>query len=58
VFAEGESPRWVEKKFDYDNKYGVSIERMFGVQKSQFKYDGTNEMDFGVINVLTSSEDD
>lgn len=58
VFAEGESPRWVEKKFDYDNKYGVSIERMFGVQKSQFKFDGTNEMDFGVINVLTSSTDD
>lgn len=58
VFAEGESPRWVEKKFDYDNKYGVSLSRMFGVQKSQFKYDGTNEMDFGVINVLTSSMDD
>jgi N4-gp56 family major capsid protein len=56
VFAEGEKPRWVEKAFDYDNRQGFSIGRMFGVKKSQYKYDGTNLVDFGVINVLTSSE--
>jgi N4-gp56 family major capsid protein len=58
VFAEGNAPRWVEKKFDYENKYGVSCGRMFGLQKAQFKFDGTNYTDFGVINVLTSSVDD
>lgn len=58
VFAEGEAPRWVEKEFDYDNKYGVSIGRMFGLKKAQFKFDGTNWTDFGVINVLTSSAED
>lgn len=58
VFAEGEAPRWVEKNFDYENQYGVSIGRMFGLKKSQFKFDGTNWTDFGVINVLTSSVED
>lgn len=58
VFAEGEAPRWIEKEFDYDNKYGVSIGRMFGLKKAQFKFDGTNWTDFGVINVLTSSAED
>lgn len=58
VFAEGEPPEWREKTFDYDNKYGVSFGRMFGLKKSQFKFDGVNNTDFGVINVLTSSIDD
>lgn len=58
VFAEGEAPRWVEKEFDYDNQYGVSIGRMFGLKKSRFKFDGTNWTDFGVINVYTSSVPD
>lgn len=58
VFAEGEAPRWVEKKFDYDNKWGVSHGRMFGLQKAQFKFDKTNYTDFGVVNVMTSSADD
>jgi hypothetical protein len=31
---------------------------MFGLKRSQFKFDGTNETDFGVINVITSSSDD
>jgi N4-gp56 family major capsid protein len=60
VFAEGEAPRWVEKKFDYENKYGVACGRMFGLQKAQFKFNGSTNpaTDFGVINVLTSSVDD
>ena len=58
VFAEGEAPRWVEKKFDYDNQYGVSISRMFGLKKSRFKFDGTNWTDFGSIVVFTASMPD
>lgn len=58
TFAEGTAPVWREKKFDYDNKYGASIGRMFGVAKSAFKFDGTNLEDFGVVNVLTASEAD
>lgn len=58
VFAEGESPRWIEKNFDFENQFGVSVGRMFGLKKSQFKFDGTNWTDFGVINVLTSSVED
>lgn len=58
VFAEGEAPEWNEKTFDYGNQYGVSFGRMFGLKRSQFKYDGTNNTDFGVINVLTSAVDD
>ena len=58
ILAEGEAPRWQEKTFDFANQYGVAIERMFGLKKAQFKYDGTNWTDFGCINVLTSSEDD
>lgn len=58
ILAEGEAPRWEEDTFDYGNQYGVSIDRMFGLKKAQFKYDGTNLTDFGVINVLTSSAGD
>jgi len=58
IFAEGSAPRWEEELWDYKNEYGVSIDRMFGLKKAQFKYDGTNLTDFGVINVMTSSVDD
>ncbi|MBQ6298649.1 MAG: N4-gp56 family major capsid protein [Selenomonadaceae bacterium] len=58
ILAEGTAPRWEEETFDYGNQVGVSIDRMFGLKKAQFKYDGTNLTDFGCINVLTSSVDD
>ena len=58
TFAEGTAPTWHEKMFDYENKYGASIGRMFGVARSAFKFDGTNSTDFGVVNVMTASEDD
>ena len=58
ILAEGEAPRWQEDSFDYGNQFGVAIERMFGLKKAQFKYDGTNLTDFGCINVLTSSVGD
>ena len=58
IFAEGEAPRWEEDTFDYGNQYGCAVSRMFGLKKSQFKYDDVNYTDFGCINVLTSSEGD
>ena len=58
ILAEGEAPRWEEDTFDYGNQYGVSIDRMFGLKKAQFKYDDQTLTDFGCINVLTSSADD
>lgn len=58
VFAVGSPPTWEEDDFDYRNKVGFSFGRIFGIKKTQFKYDGTNLTDFGCINVLTASEDD
>ena len=58
VFAVGTQPTWNEKTFDYGNKIGFEFGRIFGIKKTQFKYDGTNLTDFGCINVLTASEDD
>lgn len=58
VFAVGDNPTWNEKTFDYGNKIGFEFGRIFGIKKTQFKYDGENLTDFGCINVLTASEDD
>ena len=58
VMAVGSEPSWEEETFDYKNKVGFSFGRIFGIAKSQYKFDGTNLTDFGVINVLTSSADD
>ena len=58
VFAQGGAPEWAEDTFDYKNKWGTAFGRMFGLKRSQFKFDGVNDTDFGVINVITSSADD
>ena len=58
VFAMGGEATWNEDVFDYGAKWGVSFGRIFGIKKTQFKYDGINPTDFGCINVLTASEDD
>lgn len=58
VMAVGTEPIWEEDTFDYKNKVGFSFGRIFGVAKSQYKFDGANFTDFGVVNVLTSSADD
>lgn len=39
---------WVEKKFDYDNKLGVSAGAIYGIKKTVF-----NSLDFGVIVLST-----
>jgi N4-gp56 family major capsid protein len=43
-------PSWVEKKFQYDSRGGINVDRMFGLVKPKFMsaYDKTVE-DFGVI---------
>lgn len=46
------TPAWVEKKFDYDSKVGISIDKMFGLLKPKFYsiYDKSVE-DFGVLAI-------
>lgn len=58
VMAVGGDLRWDEDEFDYGNQVGFAIGRIFGIAKSQFKYDGSNLTDFGVINVVTASPND
>lgn len=44
------TPEWVEKKFDYDSKQGISVDKMLGFLKPAFYsiYDKSVE-DFGVL---------
>lgn len=58
VMATGIDMEWHEKKFDYDNQFGVAISRTFGVAKSQFKIDNATITDFATVNLLTSSKPD
>ena len=58
VMAVGDEPTWNEDTFDYKNQTGFEFGRIFGIAKSQFKFDGTKLTDFGCINVITSSVND
>lgn len=58
VLAEGGGLEWNEDTFDYKNQVGFALGRIFGIAKPAFKFDGENLTDFGVINVVTASEDD
>ena len=58
VMAVGNDPEWNEDTFDYKNQTGFEFGRIFGIAKSQFKFDGTSFTDFGCVNVITSSVDD
>lgn len=59
VFAVGNNPTWNEKMFDYDNQVGFAFGRIFGIKKAEFDYGTAGvKTDFGVINVLTSSQPD
>ena len=57
-FTEGERPRYIVKEFDYDNQVGFAISRICGMKKVSFKFDGVNDTDFGVINVMTAATTD
>lgn len=50
VFVEGEEANWVEKSFDYGNKWGISAGRIFGVQKTKF-----NSVDYGLITLTSAA---
>lgn len=49
-------PEWVEKEFDYDNRPGISIAKMFGLLKPQFTslYAGNTKQDFGVVSLYVA----
>lgn len=50
VLGIGAPRKWVEKKFDYDNQWGVAAGLVFGVQKVNF-----NSVDYGTITVHTAA---
>ena len=44
------TPEWVEKKFDYDSKQGISVDKMLGFLKPKFHSISDKSVeDFGVI---------
>lgn len=47
---------WVEKEFDYDNRPGISVGKMFGLLKPQFKtqYDNNTLQDHGLFTVYAA----
>ena len=50
IIAWGKEVDWVEKTFDYGNKWGISVGAIFGVDKPFF-----NSLDYGVITVTTAA---
>lgn len=58
VMATAQDTSWKEKTFDYDNQTGFAVTRMFGIAKSQYKFDSTNLMDFATVNIMTASAAD
>jgi N4-gp56 family major capsid protein len=50
VIAWGKEVEWVEKSFDYGNKWGISCGAIFGVLKPIF-----NSLDYGVITITTAA---
>jgi len=51
VFLEGREADWVEKSFDYGDKWGIAAGRIFGVQKTKF-----NSVDYGLITLSTCAD--
>lgn len=47
------NPEWVEKGFDYDNQQGISIGKILGFLKPQFKtqYSGGTQEDHGLLSI-------
>ena len=50
VFCKGVDDKWVEKEFDYGNKWGISAGYIFGVQKPVF-----NSEDYGLLTIATAA---
>jgi N4-gp56 family major capsid protein len=51
-FADIGTPEWVEKKFDYDNQPGISVQKMVGFLKPRFNsiYAGNTVQDHGLLS--------
>lgn len=44
------APQWIEKGFDYDNQQGISIQKIMGLLKPQFRsHVSKQDEDFGVV---------
>lgn len=50
VFLEGRPAEWVEKSFDFGNKWAIAAGRIFGVQKTKF-----NSKDYGLVTIATAA---
>lgn len=50
VFLKGKDAEWVEKSFDFGNKWAIAAGYIFGVQKTKF-----NSADYGMITVATAA---
>jgi N4-gp56 family major capsid protein len=50
VIAWGKEVEWVEKSFDYGNKWGISCGAIFGCLKPMF-----NSLDYGVVSIATAA---
>lgn len=55
VLAVAQEPEWKEKAFDYDNKAGFACGMIRGIAKSVYEDAQSNNFDFGVIQVISSS---
>ena len=56
AMADIGNPIWDEKTFDYGNRLGIAVGKIFGLLKPQFPniYEGMSTEDFGVINVYVA----
>ena len=50
VFLKGRDAEWVEKSFDFGNKWAIAAGYIFGVQKTKF-----NSKDYGLITLATAA---
>jgi N4-gp56 family major capsid protein len=50
VFLKGRDAEWVEKSFDFGNKWAIAAGYIFGVQKTVF-----NSKDYGLITISTAA---
>lgn len=50
VFLKGKDAEWVEKSFDFGNKWAIAAGYIFGVQKPVF-----NSRDYGLITISTAA---
>lgn len=56
AMADLGEPGWEEEPDDYNNRYGIATDKMFGFLKPQFKtiYEANTLQDFGVISAYAS----